>query len=61
MVTFLKGKKSYIVALATVIYAIAYYGWDKNNWPEAANFVLGGTGMATVRAAIAKVEGKVGL
>lgn len=56
IVDFLSGKKSYAVSGVTILYALVYYGWSKNNWPEAMNFILGGTGMATVRAAIAKLE-----
>lgn len=55
MRSFLSGKKTYFVSFATILYAALYYGWDKNNWPQAVDFALGGSGLASLRAAIAKL------
>lgn len=55
MLQFLQGKKTYIVAAATIIYAVVYYGWQLGQWSDAANIALAGLGGMTLRAALAKL------
>lgn len=50
---FLKGKKTYILAVVTVGYGIYnHFAGQHLAWPEAIAFIFGGTAMATIRAAI---------
>ena len=53
-IAFLSGKKTYIVAFATLVYAL---GISRNWWAHSAeiDLYLGGAGAITIRAAIAKL------
>lgn len=61
LIDFLSGKKTYLTALAVVVIGVAEGVFHKNipgvvvgpNWLE---WILSGTGLASVRAAIAKVQ-----
>lgn len=55
MIAFLYGKKTYIVAIALVLYEVLGYMLGKSNHIDAKT-IIEGVGLATVRAAIAKVE-----
>lgn len=55
MKAFLSGKKTYIVAGATFVYAVVVIGWQQHDWNQALNLVFGSAFGATIRAAIAKV------
>jgi hypothetical protein len=52
LIDFLKGKKTYIIALTAAALAFAQaMGWPI---PEYVYVILGACGLATVRAAVAK-------
>ncbi len=52
---FLRGKKTYLVSAAALIYG---FGIVQGLWPHqpGIDFLLTGTGLASVRAAIGKIE-----
>lgn len=54
IVSWLAGKKTYLVALLAVVYALGVKYWHWPNDPEIWGG-LGFTGLATLRAAIAKL------
>jgi len=37
---FLKGKKTYIVALAMIAYAGVVHGWQNNDWVSANQLIM---------------------
>jgi hypothetical protein len=45
----LKGKKTYLVAGATILYAVIVVGWQGHDWRAAAEMVLVSMGMGTLR------------
>jgi hypothetical protein len=50
---FLKGYKTYVLAIITVGYGVyLHFFGDKLPWEDVVGFIFGGTGMATLRAAI---------
>jgi len=52
----LKGKKSYLVGLAVIGYGIyLHFFGDQMSWPEVVDYIFGGAGFMTIRAALAKV------
>jgi hypothetical protein len=59
MVTWLNGKKSYLVSAVSLLYGLVYYGWGNNNWKMAMPYIFGGAFGGAIRAAIAKVEAKL--
>lgn len=48
----LKGKKTYIVAVVMICYAIAFLGWYNGDWSSAGKMVLEAMGMAGLRNAL---------
>lgn len=52
--TFLEGKKSYIVAIALVVYAVTGVYTGNLSQDQAVTLVLNGLGLGALRAAIAK-------
>lgn len=64
LVNFLKGKKTYITALVSVVTGVWSYIHGKISFSEAVQSVPGlmvylGTAVATLRAAVSKVEDAV--
>lgn len=55
----LKGKKTYIVTAATLLYAVLVLGWGDNNWSAVLPYVFGGLGGATLRHAISTELGRL--
>jgi hypothetical protein len=51
----LQGKKTYVVAIALVIYAVAGVYTGQLSQPEAVTLVLNGLGLGALRAGISKV------
>ena len=51
--SYLKGKKTYLIALAMVLYEVGGYLLGKNAMPDM-KIILEGLGLATLRAGIAK-------
>ena len=49
---FFQGKKTYLIALALVVYAVAGVVTGNLSWHEAVVVVLNGLGLGSVRAAI---------
>lgn len=45
----LSGKKTYLVALVMVLYAVVYYGVQENDWGAAGKMVLEALGLAGLR------------
>lgn len=55
----LEGKKSYIVALATLVDGLyQYYVQHNSDWHALVAYLLAGGAIAAIRGAIAKAEGK---
>lgn len=50
--SFLTGKKSYIVSVVGLVYAVVIVGWQQHNWVGAAQTVLGAGGLASLRSAV---------
>jgi hypothetical protein len=50
----LEGKKTYLVAAATIAYAVVVYGWQMNDWKTAMDLILGALGMSAMRHGIAQ-------
>lgn len=50
------GKKTYATAIATVLYAVFYYGLDQKDWGAAVSLILGASGLGALRHAQAKTE-----
>ena len=48
----LKGKKSYIVASVSVVYAVVVVGWQGGDWGAASEVILAALGLAGLRDAI---------
>ena len=59
LIQWLEGKKTYIIAVVMVVYNVVIIGWAQKNWSQAWEGIFGGSGLATVRAAISKVPGAV--
>lgn len=51
----LQGRKTYIVAAVTVLYALVVVGWGGGEWHAAAELILAGLGLAGLRDGVAKV------
>ena len=56
LIKYLEGKKTYIMALLTLLYGV-YHAWQQsnNNWPVFVNYLLASGTIAALRAAIAKL------
>ena len=50
----LRGKKSYFVAGATILYALVIEGWQNGNWALAGQIIWGALGFSALRAGVAK-------
>ncbi len=51
------GKKTYIVAVVSALYALLVLGWGQSNWNGALQVVIGFSGTLTgLRSALAKIE-----
>lgn len=48
----LKGRKSYIVAAVTVVYALVAVGWGTGDWSAAAELTLAAAGLGALRHGI---------
>lgn len=48
------GYKTYAVAIATVLYAVLYYGLDQHDWGTAATMALGAGGLGALRHGMGK-------
>ena len=48
----LRGRKSYLVALVTIVYAVVVIGWGGSDWNAAAELVLAGLGLGALRHGI---------
>lgn len=60
LVTLLKGKKTYTIAFLTILYAGLSVYFHQMTVQQALAYVLGGSGLATLRAAIGKLNQVVG-
>ena len=57
----LKGKKSYLVGLGVIVYGVyQHYFGTHLSWPETMDYIFGGSGFMTFRAALAKETVKKG-
>lgn len=54
----LDGYKTYAVAVATILYAILYYGVDQHDWGNAVSLALGASGLGALRHGVAKAQGQ---
>lgn len=53
-VTWLEGKKTFIVSLAMVVFALVVTGWQEQNWSSAWEQVLVALGLSGLRLGIDK-------
>ena len=51
----LSGYKTYLVAMAAVAYGLWMGSTGGMPWPDVVNYLLGGSGLAAMRAAVEKV------
>lgn len=58
--SFLVGKKTYLVAGLTILYAVLSVYFHQMTVEQALAYVLGGSGLATLRVAIGKLNQVVG-
>jgi len=49
---FLQGKKSFLIVIATIIYAVVIIGWQGGNWSEAMAIIWAALGFGALRAGI---------
>lgn len=57
LIAVLKGKKTYIVAILTIMYALSGLATGNLSWPAAIMLILPfAGGLSTIRAAISKLE-----
>jgi len=60
MKEFLSGKKTYVVALVAILYAVVFIGLDLDatpsvpNWNEAFVYILAALGLGGLRAGVTK-------
>lgn len=55
----LNGYKTYAVAVATILYAVFYYGVSQHDWGTAFSLIFGSTGLAALRHGVKKDTGSV--
>jgi len=56
VLNFLKGKKSYFVGVAVIGYGVyLHFFGDQLPWDQVVEYIFGGAGFMTIRAALAKV------
>lgn len=48
----LKGKKSYFIMVATILYAVIIVGWQNGDWSTALELIWGALGFGALRAGI---------
>ena len=56
--SWLTGKKTYIVGIVTIIYAIAVTGWQGGDWQAAFTMILAALGGMGLRAGVSKAVKK---
>jgi hypothetical protein len=56
ILTFLDGKKTFLVSIVTIIYALTVIGWMNNSWNEAMDMIFAALGISALRSGIKKVE-----
>lgn len=52
----LDGKKTYGTALATVLYAVFYYGINQRDYGTMVTLIFGSTGLGCLRHGVAKAQ-----
>ena len=52
-IIFLKGKKTYIVAVTMIIYAVSAGSLGEMSWPQAILYIFNGPGLGALRLAVA--------
>lgn len=56
VITWLKGKKTYLVGLAVVAWGLyQHFFGDKVSWSSTVEWIFSGAGLMAVRAALAKI------
>jgi len=56
LLEWLKGKKSYVVGVAVIAYGIyQHFFGEQLPWPEVIEYIFGGAGFMTIRAALDKI------
>lgn len=48
----LRGRKSYLVAIVSVLYAVVVVGWQGGDWVQAGQIILAALGLGALRNAI---------
>lgn len=49
---YLKGKKTHIVSLVVIVYAVVVVGWQGGEWQTSAEMIMAALGLSSVRHAI---------
>ncbi len=57
MIQWLQGRKTYIIAALTIIYAVVVDGLINNDLGTAADKIMIGLGLGTLRAGVTKSGG----
>jgi len=50
LIDWLKGKKSFIIATVTILYAIVIIGWQQGDWGQAFTIIWAALGFSAFRA-----------
>ena len=58
-VGWLEGKKSFLISIATIGYAIIVVGWQNGDWTEAMMIIWGALGFSALRAGISNETKKI--
>jgi hypothetical protein len=56
LITWLKGKKTYTVAIVAVVYALSSVATGNMSWQQAIAWFLGSGAISSLRSAIADVQ-----
>lgn len=54
----MKGWKTYLASILSILYGIGFFGIYSGNWNEAINYILAGFGLLGIRSALTKVGKK---
>lgn len=52
----LDGRKTYAVALSTILYAVLYYGVSQHDYGTMCTLIFGSTGLGALRHSVSKTN-----
>ncbi len=54
--SWLNGKKTYIIAVVAVAYAVVIVGWQQGNWQAALELIMAALGGSAIRHGVEKQQ-----